>query len=159
MQVDSYLREVLRMDRTAPHILKALSSCSLRHCVALWQFLSSLKSESMLRLKRDPFEGMLGQYREPLDEEGRRLLMGFCSRGSVDAFLQETHQLLLLRLSTNQDPEQYRPDWGLKDTLQSFMEHKDMDLPPEVEELFPGALRLSQALEVWRFTVAFKQGR
>lgn len=31
---------------------QALSRCSLKHCVALWQLLSSLKSETMLRLKR-----------------------------------------------------------------------------------------------------------
>lgn len=32
--------------------LQALSMCYLKHCVALWQLLASLKSENMLRLKR-----------------------------------------------------------------------------------------------------------
>lgn len=32
--------------------LQALDRCNLRHCVCLWQLLSSLKSENMLRLKR-----------------------------------------------------------------------------------------------------------
>lgn len=31
---------------------QALSMCCLKHCVALWQLLASLKSENMLRLKR-----------------------------------------------------------------------------------------------------------
>ncbi|KAG5853542.1 hypothetical protein ANANG_G00027090 [Anguilla anguilla] len=122
MELVSYLEDVLRMERLAPHVLKALSRCSLKHCVALWQFLSSLRSESMLRLKR---------YREPLDEEARRLLMGFCSRGSVQAVRLEMHQFLLLHLNTNRDPELYRPDWGLKEMLQSYVERKDLDLPPE----------------------------
>lgn len=33
---------------------QALSRCCLKHCVALWQLLTSLKSETMLRLKRVP---------------------------------------------------------------------------------------------------------
>lgn len=32
--------------------LQTLSICRLKHCVALWQLLASLKSENMLRLKR-----------------------------------------------------------------------------------------------------------
>lgn len=32
--------------------LQVLSTCYLKHCVALWQLLASLKSENMLRLKR-----------------------------------------------------------------------------------------------------------
>ncbi|XP_064180420.1 E3 ubiquitin-protein ligase rnf213-alpha-like [Anguilla rostrata] len=159
MELVSYLEDVLRMERLAPHVLKALSRCSLKHCVALWQFLSSLRSESMLRLKRDPFVGIGDQYRKPLDEEARRLLMGFCSRGSVQAVRLEMHQFLLLHLNTNRDPELYRPDWGLKETLQSYVERKDLDLPPDVEELFPAEIRLSQAVAAWKFTVAFKQGR
>ncbi|KAJ8362842.1 hypothetical protein SKAU_G00116730, partial [Synaphobranchus kaupii] len=159
MELVPYLEDVLRMEQVAPHILKALSRCRLKHCVALWQFLSSLKSESMLHLKRDPFMGIGDQYRRPLGEEVRRLLTGFCSRGSVEAFLQEMHQFLLLHLNTNRDPDLYLPDWGLKETLQSYMERKDLDLPSEVEEIFPEEIRLSQALAAWRFTVAFKQGR
>ncbi|KAG5829948.1 hypothetical protein ANANG_G00320130, partial [Anguilla anguilla] len=108
---------------------------------------------------QDPFVGIGDQYRKPLDEEARRLLMGFCSRGSVQAVRLEMHQFLLLHLNTNRDPELYRPDWGLKETLQSYVESKDLDLPPDVEELFPAEIRLSQAVAAWKFTVAFKQGR
>ena len=35
---------------------QALSMCCLKHCVALWQLLISLKSENMLRLKRVSYE-------------------------------------------------------------------------------------------------------
>ncbi|KAJ8263854.1 hypothetical protein GJAV_G00142150 [Gymnothorax javanicus] len=159
MELVPYLRDVLRMERVTPHVLKVFSRCSLKHCVALWQLLSSLKSERMLNLKRDPFMGLGKEYREPLRKEDRRLLTEFCSRASVEAFLLELHQLLLLHLSTNRDPELYRPHWGLKETLQSYMERKDLDLPRDVEELFPQEILLSQALDAWKFIVGFKQHR
>ncbi|KAJ8390754.1 hypothetical protein AAFF_G00101340 [Aldrovandia affinis] len=156
-----YLEEDLRMgDQVTPHVLKALSRCSLKHCVALWQFLSSLKSESMLHLKRDPFVGISEQYRRPLVEEDRRALARFCrSRSSVEALLLEMHQFLLLHLKSNRDPDMYRPDWGLKETLESYMERRDLDPPPDFQELFPEEVRLSQAVEAWRFIVSFRQGR
>ncbi|KAG9334573.1 hypothetical protein JZ751_007509 [Albula glossodonta] len=177
MDLVPYLEQVLQMgDQVAPHILKvsparsettpiweglrgiggALSSCSLKHCVALWQFLSSLKSESMLRLKRDPFVGISGQYRQHLGEEAQRQLSGFCSRGSVEALL-EMHQFMLLHLKHNCDPLMYRPDWGLKETLQSYLERKDVDTLPDIEEFFPEDILLSQAVETWKFIVVFRQ--
>lgn len=49
--------------------------------------------------------------------------------------------------------------YSLKDTLVSYMERKDLDVPPDVEELFPEQITLSQCIEAWKFTVAFKQER
>ena len=37
------------------------------------------------------------------------------------------------------------------------MERKDMDIPPEVEELFPDEILLSHYVEAWKFIVALKQ--
>ncbi|XP_067087748.1 E3 ubiquitin-protein ligase rnf213-alpha-like [Osmerus mordax] len=160
MQLDCYLTDVLQMgDQTDPHILKTLSRCSLKHCVALWQLLTSLKSENMLRLKRDPFVGLSEEYRTALGEEERRALTGFFSKGCADPFLLEMHEFLLLVLRDPQAPDTYRADWGLKDTLVSYIERKDLDVPPEVEEFFPGEILLSHYLEVWKLTVAFKQER
>lgn len=48
---------------------------------------------------------------------------------------------------------------SLKDTLVSYMERKDLDVPPDVEELFPEEIVLSQYVEAWKFIVAFKQER
>lgn len=48
---------------------------------------------------------------------------------------------------------------SLKDTLLSYMERKDMDIPPDVEELFPAEILLSHYVETWKFSVAFKQER
>lgn len=48
---------------------------------------------------------------------------------------------------------------SLKDTLVSYMERKDLDVPLDVEELFPEEIVLSQYVETWKFIVAFKQER
>ncbi|XP_035253680.1 E3 ubiquitin-protein ligase rnf213-alpha-like isoform X6 [Anguilla anguilla] len=159
MQLVCYLRDVLQMgDRTAPHILKALSRCSLKHCAAVWQLLASLKSENMLRLKRDPFVGVLGEYKKPLSEEERGLLMAFLSKGSVDTCLLEMHEFLLLHLKDAQALEMYRASWGLKETLVPYIERKDVDVPPDVE-LLPDEICLSKFVEAWKLIAAFRQNR
>lgn len=48
---------------------------------------------------------------------------------------------------------------SIKDTLGSYMERKDLDMPPDVEELFPNEILLSSYVEAWKFIVAFKQER
>ncbi|KAK5599708.1 hypothetical protein CRENBAI_016743 [Crenichthys baileyi] len=160
IQLSCYLEEVLQMgDQMAQHIVKAFSMCCLKHCVALWQLLASLKSENMLRLKRDPFVGVSEKYKQPLGEEEHRLLTAFFSKNSADTFLLEMHEFLVLVLKKPNDPDTYRPDWGLKDTLVSYMERKDMDIPPDVEDHFPEELYLSHYVEAWKFIIAFKQER
>ncbi|XP_051243364.1 LOW QUALITY PROTEIN: E3 ubiquitin-protein ligase rnf213-alpha-like [Dicentrarchus labrax] len=160
MQLSCYLEEVLQMEnQLAPHILKALSMCCLKHCVALWQLLASLKSENMLRLKRDPFVGVSKKYKVALGEDERRLLTGFFSKNSADSFLLEMHEFLVLVLKKPNAPETFRPDWGLKETLMPYMEGKDLDIPLDVEELFPQEILLSHYVEAWKFIVAFKQER
>ncbi|XP_056432075.1 E3 ubiquitin-protein ligase rnf213-alpha-like [Gadus chalcogrammus] len=155
MQLSCYLEEVLQMkEQTAPHVLKALAVCRLRHCVALWQLLTSLKSQNMMLLKGDPFAAFPEKYKLPLSDEDRRLLSG---KTVADGFLLEMHEFLLLKLKNPNAPEEYRPDWGLKVTVVSYMEHKDLDVSPEVEDLFPEEICLSQYIEAWKFSVVFKQ--
>ncbi|XP_029014016.1 E3 ubiquitin-protein ligase rnf213-alpha isoform X2 [Betta splendens] len=160
VQLSVYLEEVLQMgSQMAPHILKALSKCYLKHCVALWQLLASLKSENMLRLKRDPFAGVSDQYKQALTEEEQRLLTVFFSRSSADSFMLEMHEFLVLVLKKPDAPNTFRPDWSLKVTLVSYMERKDLDAPPDVEEHFPDEICLSHYVEAWRFIVNFRQER
>uniref|UniRef100_A0A669EGJ6 RING-type E3 ubiquitin transferase n=1 Tax=Oreochromis niloticus TaxID=8128 RepID=A0A669EGJ6_ORENI len=160
MQLSSYLEEVLQMrNQMAQHILKAFGMCCLKHCVALWQLLASLKSENMLRLKRDPFVGVSEKYKQALGEDEHRLLIGFFSKNSADTFLLEMHEFLVLFLKKPNATDTFRPDWGLKDTLVSQMERKDMDIPADVEELFPEEILLSHYVEAWKFIVTFKQER
>uniref|UniRef100_UPI0037E8EFFF E3 ubiquitin-protein ligase rnf213-alpha n=1 Tax=Semicossyphus pulcher TaxID=241346 RepID=UPI0037E8EFFF len=160
MQLSSYLEEVLQMEnQMAPHIFKALSMCCLKHCVALWQLLASLKSENMLRLKRDPFVGVSQKYKQALGENEHRLLTGFFSKNSADTFVLGMHEFLVLVLKNPNAPATFRPDWSIKETLIPYMEGKDLDIPPEVEELFPGDINLCHYVEAWKFIVAFKQER
>ncbi|XP_077939881.1 E3 ubiquitin-protein ligase rnf213-alpha isoform X1 [Gasterosteus aculeatus] len=160
MQLSCYLEEVLQMgNQMAAHILKTLSICCLKHCVALWQLLASLKSEKMLRLKGDPFVEVSETYKVALGEDEHRLLTGFFSKSSGDNFLLEMHEFLLLVLKKPNAPDTYKPDWSLKITLVSYMERKDLDPPPDVEELFPEEICLSQYIEAWKFIMAFKQER
>ncbi|XP_068434126.1 E3 ubiquitin-protein ligase rnf213-alpha isoform X2 [Clinocottus analis] len=160
MQLSSYLEEVLQMgNQMAAHILKALSMCCLKHCVALWQLLVSLKSENMLRLKRDPFVEVSETYKQALGEDDQRLLTGFFTKSSADNFLLEMHEFLLLVLKKPNAPDTYKPDWSLKVTLVSYMEHKDLDAPSDVEEHFPEKILLSQYVEAWKFSMAIKQER
>uniref|UniRef100_A0A3P8VUG6 Uncharacterized protein n=1 Tax=Cynoglossus semilaevis TaxID=244447 RepID=A0A3P8VUG6_CYNSE len=159
MQLSYYLEKDLQMgDQIAPHVLKALSMCCLQHCVALWQLLSSLKSENMLRLRRDPFVDVSEKYKEPLSEEQKRLLTGFFSKSSADAFLLEMHEFLLLVLKKPKALDTFKPNW-LKITLVSYIESKDMNVSPDVEELFPEEICLSHYVEAWKFIIASKQER
>ena len=45
----------------------------------------------------------------------------------------------------------------LKVTVVSYMEHKDLDVSPDVEDLFPEEICLSHYIEAWKFGVVFKQ--
>ncbi|KAM9780063.1 E3 ubiquitin-protein ligase rnf213-alpha-like [Neosynchiropus ocellatus] len=157
MKLTAYLEEVLQMgNQIDAHILKALKMCSLKHCVALWQLLASLKSENLLRLKRDPFGGLSKEYKVALSEEAQRQLSGFFSKVSADYFQRELHDLLVLMLM-NGNPLDVKPDWRLQDALVPYIERKGMDVPPEMEEHFPEAILVSHCVEAWKFTIAFKQ--
>lgn len=48
---------------------------------------------------------------------------------------------------------------SVKDTLVSYMERKDMDIPPDVEEFFPAEILLAQYIEAWKFSILLKQAR
>uniref|UniRef100_A0A4W4H2I6 RING-type domain-containing protein n=1 Tax=Electrophorus electricus TaxID=8005 RepID=A0A4W4H2I6_ELEEL len=137
----------------------ALGRCCLNHCVALWQLLTSLKSEHMLRLKRDPFSGIPAEYQQALGDDAKQLLSGFLSQSRADAWLLEMHEFLLLCLKSQQATDTFRPDWSLKDTLVSYMERKNLDIPLDVEAAFPDQIQLSQLVETWKFTITHKQQR
>ncbi|XP_058845819.1 E3 ubiquitin-protein ligase rnf213-alpha-like isoform X2 [Acipenser ruthenus] len=160
MQLVKYVQDILQMgDQTSEHILKALSRCNLKHIIALWQYLTARKSECMIHLKRDPFTGICKEYKKNLDADKQRLLTGFFAQGNVDTFVLEMHEFLLLNLKNVEAADVYKPTWSLKDTLISYIERKDLDIPPELEEFFPEEILLSQCVEAWKFAVTYKQDR
>ncbi|KAJ8011123.1 hypothetical protein DPEC_G00054920 [Dallia pectoralis] len=157
MSLVCYLEDTLKMGKqTDCHILKALGRCKLKHCVALWQLLSSLKSENMLSLKGDPFSGVTTEYQKPLEEDQKRLLQDFIAGGNVDNWLMEMHEFLVLKLRKPRAEDNYRPHWSIKESLAAFMDHKEVLVPSEVEDSFPEDILLSQIVETWKFTVTSK---
>lgn len=146
-------------NQTPSHILKALSMCALKHCAGLWQLLGSLKSEGLLKLKRDPFGEVPKEYKHGLGVNECTLLTRFFSKNSADSFLLEMHEFLVLVLSKPNATETFKPEWPIKDTLVSYIERKDQDVLPDVEALFPEEIRLSHYVETWKFCVGIKQER
>ncbi|XP_058262166.1 E3 ubiquitin-protein ligase rnf213-alpha-like isoform X3 [Hemibagrus wyckioides] len=160
MPLEEYLETRLHMgNQTAPHILKTLGRCSLKHCVAVWQLLTSLKSEHMLRLKRDPFLGIPAEYQHALRENEEKLLINFVTKSSVDVWLLEMHEFMLLNLKSQRATNTYKPSWSVKETLASYMERKNLDVPLDVEEAFPDEIELNHMVETWKFIVTYKQQR
>ncbi|XP_041076276.1 E3 ubiquitin-protein ligase rnf213-alpha-like isoform X2 [Polyodon spathula] len=160
MQLVQYVQDILQMGyQTSEHILKALSRCNLKHTIALWQYLTAKKSECIIHLKRDPFAGICKEYKKTLAAHKQRLLTAFFAQGNVGTFVLEMHEFLLLNLKNVQAADVYNPTWSLKDTLISYIERKDLDSPPELEEFFPEEILLSQCVEAWKFAVTYKQDR
>ncbi|XP_071342169.1 E3 ubiquitin-protein ligase rnf213-alpha-like isoform X2 [Trachinotus anak] len=158
MKLVTYLEDVLKMaDHINDHILQALCCCTLRHCVSLWQLLSSLKSENMLRLKREPFSGYPAEYHKPLTEEAKIELKGFMSRCNVDQWLLEMHEFVLLCLGNPRATDDYNPSWSVKETVAAYMDRKEVEVPPYVEDKFSENLQLSHIVETWKYAVTIKQ--
>ncbi|XP_035997551.1 E3 ubiquitin-protein ligase rnf213-alpha [Fundulus heteroclitus] len=156
MKLGTYLKDVLKMD-IEEHILKALNKCSLKHCVSLWQLLSSLKSENMLHLKMGPFSKYAAEYQDPLSEENKTELKGFMSPANAAQWLLEMHEFILLVLGRPYATDRYKPFWSVKEAMMLYMDHKEVEVPVYVEENFPENLLLSQILEAWKYVVTSKQ--
>ncbi|XP_037626449.1 E3 ubiquitin-protein ligase rnf213-alpha-like isoform X1 [Sebastes umbrosus] len=158
MSLVTYLQDILKMaDHIDRHILQALGRCNLRHCVSLWQLLSSLKSENMLRLKTEPFLRYPAEYLKALTEEDKIELKGFMSMGNVDQWLLEMHEFLLLSLGRLRATDDYKPSWSVKETVCAYMDRKQVEVPPYVEEKFPENLLMSQIVETWKCAITAKQ--
>ncbi|XP_061892825.1 E3 ubiquitin-protein ligase rnf213-alpha-like isoform X2 [Entelurus aequoreus] len=157
MQLSSYLEEVLQMgSQISEHILKVLSLFSLKHCVVLWQLLTS---DNMLMLKKDPFERVCEVYKKDLGEDVREQLTAFCFESSTDTFLLELHEFLVLELQNPKAPDDFKPEWSLKDSLEAYMMRKDLDFLPDLEKHFPSEICLCHCVETWKFINAIKQER
>lgn len=125
-----WVREVLQH----PLYPQALAACQLRHAIALWQFLAAHRSEQLLRLQRvsgtllgvpgalpglpgpapadrsspqEPFGDINPEYRKELSPKNAQLLRSFLNHTSLDSFLLELHDMMILKLKTLD----WRPDW------------------------------------------------
>uniref|UniRef100_A0A8D2LPD7 Ring finger protein 213 n=1 Tax=Varanus komodoensis TaxID=61221 RepID=A0A8D2LPD7_VARKO len=158
MTLTEYMENILQMgSQTSAHVLKALSRCQLKHTIALWQLIASHKSEQLLHLKRDPFAEVSASYKHKLTMESTKLLTAFLVQAGMESFLQELHEMILLKLKHPQ--EEFNPVWSLKDTFISYLEQKDSKMLEEIENMFPEEILLSQCIDAWKLAATLKRNR
>uniref|UniRef100_A0A674GXD4 RING-type E3 ubiquitin transferase n=1 Tax=Taeniopygia guttata TaxID=59729 RepID=A0A674GXD4_TAEGU len=158
MLLTEYIEQVLQMgDQTNPHVLQALRRCQLRHSMALWQLLCAHKSEQLLRLGRDPFADVSPDYKEELTPELAKLLHTFLVHSRLETFLQELHEMIILKLRRVQAVEEFKSTWSLKESLLPYLYAKDSELTLELEDTFPDEILLSHATGTWKAAAVFKR--
>uniref|UniRef100_A0A452IRW8 RING-type E3 ubiquitin transferase n=1 Tax=Gopherus agassizii TaxID=38772 RepID=A0A452IRW8_9SAUR len=157
MLLTHYVEVILQMgDQTSPH---ALSRCHLKHIIALWQLLSTHKSEQLLRLKWDPFVDVHTAYKAELSSENTKLLNTFLIQAGLETFLQELHEMIILKLKHTKVGDELNPLWSLKDTLLSYIERKGSSVLPELEDMFPEEILLSHCIAAWKAAAVLKRDR
>ncbi|XP_023555015.1 E3 ubiquitin-protein ligase RNF213 [Octodon degus] len=159
MKLNAYIQEVLRMGDQTTSVLEVLSRCQLKHAIALWQLLSAHKSEQLLHLKKEPFQDISARYKKDLSPEHAKLLGTFLNQSSLDTFLVELHEMMVLKLKTTQAGDTFNHTWSLKETLVSYMETKDSEVPPDLEYQFPEEILLSSCVSVWKTAATRKRDR
>uniref|UniRef100_A0A2K6UDD8 E3 ubiquitin-protein ligase RNF213 n=1 Tax=Saimiri boliviensis boliviensis TaxID=39432 RepID=A0A2K6UDD8_SAIBB len=159
MHLNVYIQDVLRMGDQTAQVLQALNRCQLKHSIALWQFLSAHKSEQLLRLQKEPFGEISSRYKADLSPEAAKLLGTFLNQTSLDAFLLELHEMIVLKLKNPQTEGSFNPEWSLRDTLVSYMETKESEILPEMESQFPEEILLASCVSVWKTAAVLKQDR
>ncbi|KAK1330749.1 hypothetical protein QTO34_008687 [Cnephaeus nilssonii] len=161
MDLNVYLQDKLRMGDQTEQVAKALHlhPCRLRHVIALWQLLSAHKSEQLLRLRKEPFREINAKYHVALSPGSAKRLRAFLNQSSLDVFLLELHEMILLKLRNPHTEADFKPDWSLRDTLVSYMETKEGDIPPEMEDQFPEEILLHHCVSAWKTAASLKRAR
>ncbi|XP_074490832.1 E3 ubiquitin-protein ligase rnf213-alpha-like [Sebastes fasciatus] len=77
--------------------------------------------------------------------------------GNVDQWLLEMHEFLLLSLGRLRATDDYKPSWSVKETVCAYMDRKQVEVPPYVEDKFPENLLMSQIVETWKCAITAKQ--
>uniref|UniRef100_A0A8D0H9P7 Ring finger protein 213 n=1 Tax=Sphenodon punctatus TaxID=8508 RepID=A0A8D0H9P7_SPHPU len=157
MPLINYIQDILQMGNQMS--LHALSRCHLKHSIALWQLLSTRKSEQMLCLKRDPFVEVGTVYKTELTEENAKALNTFLVQTGLEIFLQELHEMILLKLKHTRTGDEFNPVWSLKETFVPYIESKDSNVLTELEDMFPEEIKVSQCIAVWKAAAALKRDR
>ncbi|CAH2291483.1 E3 ubiquitin- ligase RNF213 [Pelobates cultripes] len=157
--LSTYVEKDLQMvEESIVLILEALKRCHLKHIIAVWQLLTALKSEHLLRLKRDPFQEVDKAYKQQLNEAGQQKLNAFLEQHGSNLFLLELHEMIVLKLKKARSTDDFRPAWALRDTLGPLIEGKEIDFP-ELENDFPEEICLCHCVEAWKITAAKKWNR
>ncbi|XP_058026835.1 E3 ubiquitin-protein ligase RNF213 isoform X2 [Ahaetulla prasina] len=159
MTLTDYTENVLQMsNQISLPVTKALSRCQLKHAISLWQLLSSHKSEQLLHLKKDPFGEISAAYKEKLTVDSIHLLKAFLTQSGLEPFLQELHEMIMLKLKHAKVGEEYSPTWGLKETLFPYLEGKGSSELQDLYDMFPEDILLSQCIAAWKIAATLKWG-
>ncbi|KAM4663584.1 E3 ubiquitin-protein ligase RNF213-like [Discoglossus pictus] len=152
LSLTTYCDRVLQMrEETNAQILEALKQCQVKHTIALWQLLTALKSEHLLHLKRDPFAEVDEAYKQKLNKESKQLLILFLEKNGRNLFLLELHELIMLKLKKTRSVDEFRPAWGLSETMVPILDGKDIQFPG-LESDFPEQIALAHSIEAWKIT-------
>uniref|UniRef100_A0A8C2UJJ3 RING-type E3 ubiquitin transferase n=1 Tax=Coturnix japonica TaxID=93934 RepID=A0A8C2UJJ3_COTJA len=158
MLLTDYIENVLQMgDQTNLHVLQALKRCHLKHIIALWQLLSTHKSEQLLRLKRVRFSNEVAY--SDLSPEMAKLLNTYLVHSRLETFLQELHKMIILKLKRVRSADEFRPTWGVKESLIPLLDDKDFELAAELQDAFPDEIHLSHIAATWKAAAVFKRER
>ncbi|XP_047563764.1 E3 ubiquitin-protein ligase RNF213 isoform X1 [Lutra lutra] len=159
LSLNDYVRDMLRMGDQTALALQAFQRCQLKHAIALWQLLSAHRSEQLLRLRKEPFRDISARYKVGLSPEDAKCLGIFLNQTDLDSFLLELHEMMILKLKTPQAEDDFKPEWSLRDTLVSYMETKDSEIPPELEFQFPEKILLCSCVPVWSMAAELRWAR
>ncbi|XP_026523023.1 E3 ubiquitin-protein ligase RNF213 [Notechis scutatus] len=158
MTLADYAENVLQMsNQISLPVKKALSRCQLNHAISLWQLLSSHKSEQLLHLKKDPFGEISAAYKKKLDVDSINLLKAFLTQTGLEPFLQELHEMIMLKLKHAKVGEEYSPTWGLKEVLVPYLEGKGSSELQDLEDMFPEDILVSQCIAAWKLAATLKR--
>ncbi|XFF88667.1 hypothetical protein AB1E18_014886 [Capra hircus] len=159
MHLNVYIQDMLKMGDLTSLVSKAFNRCQLKHIIELWRILSAHKSELMLRQEKEPFGEIDSRYKVDLNPENAKLLSTFLNHIGLEAFLLDLHEMMILKLKNPKTTENFNPEWSLRDTLVSYMETKDSEIPPEMESQFPEEILLSSCVAVWKMAAELKRNR
>ncbi|XP_045839965.1 E3 ubiquitin-protein ligase RNF213 isoform X2 [Meles meles] len=159
LSLKDYVRDMLRMGDQTALALQVFQRCQLKHAIALWQLLSAHRSEQLLRLQKEPFRDISARYKVDLVPEDAKCLGIFLNQTDLDSFLLELHEMMILKLKSPQAEDDFKPEWSLRDTLVSYMETKDSEIPPELEFQFPEKILLCSCVPVWSMAAELRRAR
>ncbi|XP_056152727.1 E3 ubiquitin-protein ligase rnf213-beta [Lampris incognitus] len=156
-QLLSFLTDSLQIGSQISNcVAKALGQSRLEHSVFTWQLLTCWKSELMLNQKQDPFRRLPSEFQQKLSEEDRKGLRSFLMVTDVNTFSLEMHEILLLKTNSSIPDQVYSPHWDIRNTLENYLEQKNLPALPELDSL-PGDITLDKGADVWRAAVKFRK--
>ncbi|XP_077980129.1 E3 ubiquitin-protein ligase rnf213-alpha-like [Glandiceps talaboti] len=155
VMIGSYLNDTLDFGTDN---FKLTQECRLKHILSLWQLLAVERDRGFILVNQDPFETLSKDYRQELTDDLTTCLVAGLRQINVDSLVQQLHEFIVLKLMISSDDEELdmRSDWGIRDTLQAYLEAKDEEILG-FDEYFPEDITLGNIWYTWREIVTINQ--